>query len=131
MSSKTLCFEEWKSNLKKGRLMGLKCRSCKTVIFPPQIVCTNCSSRNFDLIELKGQGEIVTYTVIHVVPEGMENLSPIIVAIVRLEEGPMCVCRGVGIKLDEIKIGLRVKIGWETQSIYDEEDIILTCRRCD
>jgi len=129
MSSNALSFEEWKLNLKRNQLVGLRCKNCKILIFPPQMICTNCNYREFDIVELKGSGEVVTYTVIHVVPEGMEDLAPIIVAMVRLEEGPMCVCRGVDMSLDEIEIGLKVKIGWETQSIYDKEDIVLTCRR--
>ncbi|MEM2865721.1 MAG: Zn-ribbon domain-containing OB-fold protein [Candidatus Hadarchaeales archaeon] len=77
---------DYERGLKEGKLLGLKCQDCGAVTCPPMAACRKCGSRRLEAVELSGRGELMTFTVIRVPPEGMEG--PYIVCLVRTEEGP-------------------------------------------
>jgi uncharacterized OB-fold protein len=60
-------------------------------------------------IKLKGRGEVVTYTIVHVGPEDFEEQTPYPIAIIKLEEGPQITAQIVDCPLDEMKIGMKVE----------------------
>ena len=59
--------------------------------------------------KLKGKGEVVTYTIIHVAPENFEEQIPYPVAIIKLDEGPQITAQIVDCNIDDVKIGMRVE----------------------
>lgn len=83
-----LTFKEYSKALKQDRLLGLQCDDCGKVTCPPMMVCGECASPNYHIIQLSGQGRIVTYTTSFIAPEGRENEVPYIIVMVELEEGP-------------------------------------------
>ncbi len=98
--------------LKKNRLLGLKCNICGAYTVPPKKVCLECASEDLEIVELSGWGQIQTFTVIQVPPEGFE--APYIVGMAELDEGPWLVGNIVGVDPDEATmdlIGKRVKLG--------------------
>jgi uncharacterized protein len=108
-----LTFSAWKDGLKEGEFLGLKCKDCGAVTFPPRKVCSNCASENMDIVEVGRKGKIITYTICVVVPTGFT--SPKVVAIAELEEG----CRIMGDiiypepeKIDDSIIGKTVEMGY-------------------
>jgi hypothetical protein len=60
-------------------------------------------------IQLSGEGEIITYTIIHAAPESFEEQVPYPVAVVKLEEGPQITAQIVDCNIGDIKIGMRVE----------------------
>ena len=71
-----------------------------------------CSSEDMEIVELSGKGEIQTFTVIFVPPEGFE--APCIVAMAKLDEGPLVMGNVVGVDPEKATMelmGRRVKIG--------------------
>ena len=109
-----LTFAEYNKALKKNKLLGLECKDCGTITVPPKIVCRKCASPNMDVIELKGNGKIQTFTTVHVASEGREGEAPYIVALVELDEGPWIMGNLVDIDPSEATmelIGKRVKMG--------------------
>ncbi|MEW5954374.1 MAG: Zn-ribbon domain-containing OB-fold protein [Bacillota bacterium] len=72
--------------LKQGQLLGLKCGACGEITAPPKACCDNCAATDLEVLNLSGEGEIKSYTVIRVAPEGLK--APYIVAMVELAEGP-------------------------------------------
>ena len=83
-----LTFKDYSNALTKGELLGLKCNSCGNITVPPKMTCQECGGTDLDIVELKKKGKIVTFTLVHVAPEGRQNEVPYIIALVRLEEGP-------------------------------------------
>lgn len=81
-------FAEFFSNLKEGKLIGLKCRDCGTITCPPKNSCNKCSSRRLERVLLSGKGVIKSYTVTYIAPMGYEKEVPYVVALVELDEGP-------------------------------------------
>jgi uncharacterized OB-fold protein len=60
-------------------------------------------------IKLKGEGKVVTYTIIHVAPEGFEGQAPYVMAIIELDEGPRITAQIVDCDVDKVEIGMKVK----------------------
>ena len=68
------------------KLMGVKCKDCGTIIVPPRMNCSKCNSYNFDWIDLKGKGKLLTYSVVQIAPNNFQTIIPDIVGIVELQE---------------------------------------------
>lgn len=107
-----LTHNEYFTALKENHLLGLKCIGCGTVTVPPKATCEQCSSTDLEVTSLAGEGEIRTFTVIRVAPEGLQ--APYIVVLVELGEGPWLMGNLHGIEPDRASmdlIGKRVKLG--------------------
>jgi hypothetical protein len=81
-----LTMVDYQEGLKEGKLLGLKCNDCKQLTCPPMMVCCRCGSMDLEKAELKGEGELMTFTVIRVPPEGHD--APYIPCMVKTTEGP-------------------------------------------
>lgn len=109
-----LTFKQYSEALKKGKLLGLKCNACGQITVPPKMVCRHCTSLEIEPVELKGNGDIRTFTTIFVTSEGREPECPYTIVMVQLDEGPWIM--GNLIDIDPAQatmdlIGRRVKMG--------------------
>ena len=99
----------WRKIPQRYNMLGTKCETCGRHFFPPRTFCPDCR-RAGKIVDYKfvGLGTIVTYSVIHTASEQYEALTPYVIAIVKLDEGPQIttqiVCRP-----DQVKIGMKVK----------------------
>jgi len=100
----------------EGKLMGVKCNKCGEVMLPPRPVCTKCYSKDLQWVELKGRGQLLTYTVIHVSPKQFEALAPYPVGIVKLEDGSQLLGMIRGVEPDKIKVGMSLTVDFEKPS---------------
>ena len=71
-----LTFREYNKALKKDKLLALKCSTCHAITCPPKMTCQKCTGTDLQVTELGGKGKIVTFTTVHVAPEGRENEIP-------------------------------------------------------
>lgn len=98
------------------RLMVAKCTQCGNVLLPPKPMCTKCFSTNLKWIELEGAAKLVSYTVIQVAPEQFQDLTPYAVGIVEFENGLRIPGMIRDINPEYIKIGMNLKIGFESST---------------
>lgn len=96
------------------KLMGVKCKGCGALIWPPRGICPKCSSYAFEWKEFKGRGKLLTYTVIHFPPGQFQALAPYAVGIVKLEEGPQLPGMIRNVALDDLRIGMDLQVDFET-----------------
>ncbi len=71
-----------------------------------------CGSEDLEIAQLSGKGQIQTFTVIRVPPEGFD--APYVVGMAELDEGPWLMGNIVDVDCDEASmdlIGKRVNIG--------------------
>jgi uncharacterized OB-fold protein len=102
---------DFAQHLKDGRLMGSRCKSCKTTSFPPRADCEKCLSGDFELFEISGRCKLHTYTRIVAPPTGFENIAPYIVGVADLEEtGRVLAWIGETLKEDELEIGMSLQV---------------------
>ncbi|MCX6686010.1 MAG: Zn-ribbon domain-containing OB-fold protein [Methanoregula sp.] len=114
----------WRKIPQRYNLLGTRCETCGKHFFPPRSFCPECrrTGRIVDY-KFKGTGTIVTYTVIHAASEQFEHLTPYVLAIVQLDEGPRMTAQIVS-KADEIKIGMRVKRAFRRIAADGESGVI-------
>ncbi len=98
------------------RLMGLKCKKCKSLLVPPRNLCPKCLGTDFEWRSLEGIGTLITYTVIHFPPTQFQALAPYAVGIVKLREGVRLPGMIKNVKLEELKIGMELQADFETGS---------------
>ncbi|OYT49915.1 MAG: transcriptional regulator [Desulfurococcales archaeon ex4484_204] len=94
-------------------LIATKCSNCGYVSYPPKAACPKCGSRNVEEIKLPGRGRVVTYTVINVPIKGFEDSTPLLIAIVEINNARI-MCQLVGIDENMLKKGL---VGLEVEAV--------------
>ncbi len=103
-----------------GQLRIQRCTGCGTLRHPPGPVCPACQSFDWDYVEAAGSGQIYSFVVMHY-PEVPPFDYPNPVGLVELDEGVRLIAGLAGIKRDEIRIGQRVKVEFQT---FDD-DLVL------
>jgi uncharacterized protein len=99
----------WRKIPNRYNLIGTKCENCNTYYFPPRPVCPPCRRKGaIREHQFEGSGKIVTHTTIYSAPEGFSMMTPYVLAIVELDEGPKLTAQIV-CDPSEVKIGMRVK----------------------
>ncbi|TET25411.1 MAG: Zn-ribbon domain-containing OB-fold protein [Candidatus Bathyarchaeum sp.] len=96
--------------LKEGKVYATTCQKCGMLHFPPVADCGNCGLSNVKWTELDGEGEIVTFTQVFVKPASFSKEPSYIVAIARLKEGVKALAWLTGIKREDVKVGMKVKL---------------------
>jgi uncharacterized OB-fold protein len=104
----------WRETPRRYNLGGSKCPNCQTVYFPPRSVCPTCAQHRQSLgrlvpYQLSGEGEVVTFSVIHEPSEGFEMQVPYVLAIVKTPEGPLLTGQIVDVDPHSVAIGLKVR----------------------
>jgi len=114
----------WREIPQRYNLIGNQCQVCNKVYFPPRETCPYCRRKSMGKmkdLKLSGKGKIITYTIIHEAPENFEGQAPYPMAIIQLDEGPKLTAQIVDCKLEDIKIGMKVKSTF--RKIQEDGDI--------
>lgn len=98
----------------EGKLMSVQCRRCRAIAFPPRTICPKCFADEFEWIQLKDRGKLLTYTIIHFPPSIFQALAPYAVGIVKLDDGPQLPGMVKNVKLQELRIGMELQVDFET-----------------
>ncbi len=104
----------WRETPRRYNLGGSKCTNCGTVYFPPRSVCPQCTHHRQSIekmvrSQLSGEGEVLSYTVVHEPAEGFEMQVPYVLALVKTPEGPVLTGQVVDVRPGEVRIGLKVR----------------------
>ncbi len=79
----------WREQQSRYNLIGCHCETCGEYYYPPRPICPKCRrGGKMETYKFKGTGQIVTYTVTHTTSDDFNDLTPYVVAIVQLDEGP-------------------------------------------
>jgi uncharacterized OB-fold protein len=98
------------SYLEKGKVMATRCRRCGTNYFPPRMDCPKCVGSDVEWFEIKGNGKLVTYTVVNYGPTGFEEDAPYTLAIADFEGVRIFGRLSKSLKESDIKPGMVVKV---------------------
>jgi len=102
----------WRENASRYNLIGSRCTVCGSAHFPPREVCPTCGRRSIGKMEelkLSGEGEVLTYSIVHEAPSQLEMQKPYVIAIVQMAEGVRVTGQVIDVEPDEVKIGMRVR----------------------
>jgi uncharacterized OB-fold protein len=79
----------WRKQPQRYNLIGTRCEACGRYFFPPRSFCPDCRrAGTITETELSGNGTVVTHTVIRSASDQFAGLTPYVIGIVELEEGP-------------------------------------------
>ena len=102
---------------KEGVLAIQKCRACSHAQMPPWQTCRHCMSSDIEWVTASGRGTVYSFSVVHYPPyEGLE--APYAFAVIELEEGVRMATNVINCSMDEVKIGMRVRVCF--RSISDQ-----------
>lgn len=93
----------------RGEVLYQECPECGHRQLYPRALCTACAAEP-EWRQAAGTGTVHTYTVIHqnwAAP--FKELSPYVVAVVELDEGPRLMTNIIDCDPSEVSIGLRVE----------------------
>lgn len=99
----------WRRLKNLYNLIGTHCKKCGTYHYPPRTFCPKCRRKSLiESYKFAGLGEVQTYTIVHSSTKDFKKLTPYILAIIKLDEGPFLTSQvicGHG----DIRIGMKVK----------------------
>ncbi len=107
-------IENFYAYCSQRKLMGVVCSKCGNIMVPPRLSCYKCNSPDLDWVGLKGRGNLLTYSIVHVAPPQFQTMVPYVVGIVKLEEGASLPGIIKPKKMEAIKIGMELVVDFET-----------------
>ena len=103
--------QEFWDGAKRHELLIQKCDHSH-YRYPPRPICPECFSTNFTWEKVSGKGEVYTFIIVRVSPRPDWEV-PYVVAVIQLNEGPRMESNIVGIKPEDVKIGMKVQVVFE------------------
>jgi len=106
-------MEKYVAGLKDKKVMGTKCPDCGRVYAPPTGLCGKCYRTLSDWVEVKGDAELVMYTVGYTAITGDALKKPIITGMIRFIGSDSWFLANIrDAKPEEIKPGMKLKPVW-------------------
>jgi hypothetical protein len=101
---------------RRDKLRLQRCGDCRTLRFFPRYLCTACGSDRTEWSEVSGRGTVHSFTIVHraAFPE-FQAITPYVVALIDLEEGPRMMTNIVGDDAREVAIGDAVEVVFEAR----------------
>lgn len=98
-----------------GELRLQRCRACDRHQFYPRTLCVHCGEAAPAWDTSSGRGVIASFTVVRRAISGA-YAAPYVVALVRLEEGPVMMSNIIDADPAEVAVGAPVAVDFETWS---------------
>ncbi|RUM32853.1 MAG: transcriptional regulator [Archaeoglobus sp.] len=119
----------WRKIKYRYNLLATKCENCGTYYYPPRNLCPTCR-RKSKIVETKlsGRGEVLSYSIVHDVPESLKEQKPYVVAMIKLEEGPVITTQLV-CDPKEVRRGMKVRAIFRRCGEEGEAGIIYYCTK--
>jgi uncharacterized OB-fold protein len=105
LSAEELYKSFWEG-LKRGEVLGTRCKKCGTLYFPPQRDCPKCMVSDMEWVDVGKSGELMTYSVVEQKPQGFENFDRYTIGIAKTEKGVYLMCWVMGAP----KVGAKVSL---------------------
>jgi len=81
--------QNWRIQDARYGLTGERCPACGNAIFPPRDICPACAAEAKTAYQMSGKGTLYSFTILTEAPAGFEEQAPYVLALIKLEEGPL------------------------------------------
>ncbi|RPI33361.1 MAG: Zn-ribbon domain-containing OB-fold protein [Chloroflexota bacterium] len=116
----------WRLKKQRYSLIGEVCPHCDVKLFPPRDVCPECGHEAKTLYAFSGRGEVYSHTTVYDPPAGYDENAPFMVALVKLEEGPLVTAQLTDLGDQPVEIGMPVEmVTRRLRSDGDERGILV------
>jgi uncharacterized OB-fold protein len=86
---------------REGKLMVPRCQSCQKAFLYPRVMCPHCGGRDITWIQASGRGRLYSFEIAHqILNKAFKVKTPIVLAMVELEEGPRMLTNLVNVAPD-------------------------------
>jgi uncharacterized protein len=109
--SSTLSGPFWEAT-RERRLVLPWCPTCEQAVWFPREVCPSCRGTTFEWRPARGDGQVHAVSVHH----QPDSDGPSAVAMVQLPEGVRMMSAIVGCRLEDITVGMPVRVTWQPLS---------------
>ena len=106
------CTLAWWDATREGRFLVQRCTTCDHRQHYPRNICTGCGGTGLTYDESSGRATIYSYTTVRRAPHPAFT-PPYVVALVRLEEGPLVLTNIVGVAPEALRCDAPVRLVWE------------------
>jgi uncharacterized OB-fold protein len=115
-------INECLEHFRKGELVGLKCRSCNTVAFPPRLICGKCLRMPDEWVHLRETATVATFSATYD-KEAIDK--PIPVVAIRQDGADTTWLANLPQNYDFFKVyvGMPLKAKWAKEKKGDFSDI--------
>jgi uncharacterized OB-fold protein len=97
-----------------GKLLLQKCAACGKLQFFPRVVCVDCFSGDIEWVQAAGTGKVHSFTWVRVPRNpAFKEEAPICYVNIILDERVIIESRLVGKGIENVKLGDRVKVGFQ------------------
>lgn len=108
---------------REHRLAIMRCRDCGKHFFYPRELCPFCHKTAVEWVDASGRGKIYTFTIARrSAGPAFKADVPYVVALVELEEGPRLMTNIVTSRVEDVRIGQRVKAVFD--DVTDEVTLV-------
>jgi uncharacterized OB-fold protein len=95
-------ISEFYLNLKKGKIMGMQCRKCKHIMFPPKAACDKCGQHKMAWKKMSGDGKLLFFSSGNLPPPKFAQYHPYAYGGVQLKEGPVFYTQIQGVDVSNV-----------------------------
>ncbi len=104
-----------------GRLMLPRCRACGRAHFYPRVICPFCASRDLEWTQASGRGRLHAFEIAHrILNKAFRVKTPVVLAMVELEEGPRLLTNLVNVTPDPKAIRCDMPVEVVFEKLTDE-----------
>lgn len=115
----------WRTRKQRLSLQGEICPHCERRLFPPRDICPYCGGSAKTAFPMSGRGKVYSFSVVHNAPAGFEPYAPYLVAIIKLDEGPLVTAQLTDVSPEEVSIGMPVEMVTRKLREEGEDGLIL------
>ena len=111
-----IAYGRFLEELKKGHIIGRRCRQCERILVPPRMFCEQCFLPTDEWVFVKDSGTINTYSLSYLDADAGRIKTPIPVAVIDLDgasPGIGILHRLGNVDPEKVHIGMRVRAVWK------------------
>ena len=108
--------------MKEIAIKAYQCKKCSKIHYPFHDRCMVCKGREFEIIAPQGKAKLLTYTQIFNLPWGFDQRF-LIIGVAEFENGIKAMGQVNASSVDELKLGMTVKAGWEPVRVQYGENV--------
>lgn len=104
---------------RQGKLMIPRCTACGKAFLYPRVLCPFCASGDIEWIRASGRGRLHAFEIAHqILNRAFKVKTPLVLAMVELEEGPRMLTNLVEVEPDPAKLrcDMPVEVVFEKQT---------------
>jgi len=91
-----------------------QCAGCGHRWLPASVVCPRCWAEEAEWVLARGEGTVFSFAVYHrAYHPAFRPLVPYVVAVIELAEGPRLVSNVVGVRPEDVRVGIPVRLEFQ------------------